>query len=576
MRLLVLFILLCVTNLVFANESIDKEFQKRADQYIDDVYFPNHPVGATEAGEHRYDHLLGNFSRASITRELAQLGASEKQIQQVGPDKLSAWVRDDREILLNQIRGLQFELKTLKKWEKDPDFYSSEVTNGIFMLINRDFAPLNERLTSIIAREKQIPAALAEARNNLTNPPKIFTQIALQQLPDNIQFFEKDLPDAIANATDSNLLAAFKQSNAATVKALRDYQAWMKTTLLPRSHGDFRLGAKNYQKKLALDEMVDLPLAKLLALNDADTKRNQENFIRIAKRIDPNKTAAEVQKELGKNHPKPEQLLIAFQDSYAEVIAFIEKNKIITLPENVLPKIIETPPFLRATTFASMDSPGPFETGSKQAFFSVTLPDSSWTPAEIEDYMSSFTYPLVYSTTIHEAYPGHYVQFLWAQELHDRVRQLFYTNSNVEGWAHYTEQMMADAGFKPKNADEKGIAEYHLGQIQDALLRNARFTVGIKLHTGTMTFKQAVQYFEKTAYLSKAGALMEAKRGTSDPTYLIYTLGKLQILKLRADYKAKVKEEFSLQKFHDLFMQQGYAPLKIVRRAILQNDSPTL
>ena len=573
---LVFFIFITTTQLTFASDAENQAFQKAADEYIDDVYFPNNPVAATEAGVHRYDHMLGNFSKESLARELDQLNVSEKQIEAINPAELSPWTRDDREIVLNQIRSLQFALTIERDAEKNPDFYSSHITNAIFMLMNRDFAPVNERLKSIIAREKQIPEAIAQAKINLNNPPKIFTEIAIQQLPDDIRFFEKDLPNALANATDAALITQFEQSNAATLKALQDYQAWLKTNLLPRSHGDFKLGAKNYQKKLALEEMVDIPLKKLLAINEEDTKRNQENFIRYAKIIDPDLSPKAVQEAVAKNHPKPDQLLATFSDSYAQVIAFIEKEHIISLPANVPPRIIETPPFLRATTFASMDSPGPFETGSKEAFFSVTLPDTSWTPAEIEDYMSSFTYPLIFSTVIHEAYPGHYVQFLFAQQLNDRVRQLFYANSNVEGWAHYTEQMMADAGFIPHGADEKALAEYHLGQAQDALLRNARFTVGIKLHTGAMSFADAVNYFEKTAYLSKKGALMEAKRGTSDPTYLIYTLGKLEILKLRADYAKKMGRDFSLQEFHDAFMHEGYAPIKLVRRAMLQDNSAPL
>ena len=570
------FILSSAATAGLNSETQDKVLQKLADRYIDDVYFINHPISATEAGVHRYDHLLGNYSRQSIQFELSQLKNSEKEIARIQPTDLSPWARDDRDILLNQIRSLILDLGTIQSWHKDPDFYSSNVTNGIFTLIHRDFAPQNERLVNIIAREKLIPQALAAARANLTNPPKIFTEIAIQQLPGDIQFFSQDLPKALESTADPALMAQFKETNATTIQALQVYLHWLKTDLLPRSQGDFKLGAKIYQKKLALDEMVDVSLEKLIQLNDADTQLNSADFIRTAKIIDPTKTPQAVQKELASHHPTPSELLTAFRNSYNSVISFIEKEHILTLPDTNRPEIIETPPFLRATTFASMDAPGPFETGSKTAFFSVTLPDSEWSPAEIEDYMSSFTYPLIYSTTIHEAYPGHYVQFVFAQQLQDRVRRLFYANSNVEGWAHYTEQMMWDAGFNGNSITEKDKAAYHLGQLQDALLRNARFTVGIKLHTGQMTFKQAVRYFETTAYLSKEGALMEAKRGTSDPTYIIYTLGKLQILKLRTDYAAQLGSVYSLQKFHDVFLQQGYAPIKIVRRALLHNDSPSL
>jgi uncharacterized protein (DUF885 family) len=235
---------------------------------------------------------------------------------------------------------------------------------------------------------------------------------------------------------------------------------------------------------------------------------------------------------------------------------------------------------MRALTFASMDIPGPFEQRAKEAFFNVTLPEANWSPKEVEEHMAGFNRGTVISTAVHEAYPGHYVQFLWVQRAPSKVRKLIGTGTNAEGWAHYTEQMMLDEGYGrtpgvAERADTKFL-ELRLGQLQDALLRNARFIVGIQMHTGTMTFDQGVEFFEKEGYQSHANGVRETKRGTRDPTYLVYTLGKLQILKLRDDYRKKTGASFTMQRFHDEFLRQGFPAVKIVRQAMLGDDSPTL
>ncbi len=217
-----------------------------------------------------------------------------------------------------------------------------------------------------------------------------------------------------------------------------------------------------------------------------------------------------------------------------------------------------------------MDTPGPYEKVAKEAFFNVTLPDPGWSAHETEEYLEGFNRGTIISTATHEVYPGHYTQFLWMQSIPTKVRKLLYCGTNAEGWAHYSEQMMLDEGYG------EGDLKLRLGQLQDALLRDARYIVGIQMHTGKMTLEQAKDFFVKEGYQPAPIADKEAKRGTSDPTYLVYTLGKLEILKLRADYKAMKGAHYSLSEFHDAFLAQGSPPLKIVRRALLGNDSPVL
>ncbi len=217
-----------------------------------------------------------------------------------------------------------------------------------------------------------------------------------------------------------------------------------------------------------------------------------------------------------------------------------------------------------------MDTPGPYEKVAKEAYFNVTPTEKDWTPSHVEDYLEMFNRGVVTSTSIHETYPGHYVQFLWVQSAPSKVRKLLGASSNSEGWAHYCEQMMIDEGYGA------GDLKLRLGQLQDALLRNARYIVGIEMHTGQMTFDQAVEFFVKEGMQTRSTAEIESKRGTSNPTYLYYTLGKLEILKLREDYKKMRGASYSLREFHDTFLKQGFPPVRIVRREMLGNDSPVL
>jgi uncharacterized protein (DUF885 family) len=551
-------------------------FDFLSNQYFDEYYFKTWPTAGTSVGYHQYDTQLEDYSAAGRTKQIAALHQWLTRIEAVPADGLDAPVADDREVLLNSIRSSLLSLETIRFLDKNPDTYSSGVTSSIFVLMERPYAPANTRLRAAIAREKLIPQVFAEARKNLQNPPKIYTEIALEQIDGSIRFFQNDVPLAFATATDAAAKAEFAKTNAAVVESLTSYAAWMKSDLLPRSNGDFRFGAETYRRKLLYDEMVDTPLDKLLGVNDANMKANQAEFARVAKELDPKKTPTEVLAELATIHPAPDKLLDAFRDSFQAEISFIQSHHIITLPSDVRPTLEETPPFMRATTSASMDPPGPFETGTTKALFNVTLPEKGWTPEHIAEHMAEFNVGTIVSTSVHEAFPGHFVQFLWQNQFPSRVRKLVGASTNIEGWAHYCEQMMLDEGFQTPGSDDRQRKLIRLGQLQDALLRNARFTVGIKIHTEGWTTDQAEQYFVAEGYQSPSVAKMETKRGTSDATYLYYTLGKLEILKLRDDVKARQGAKFTLQNFHDALMQQGPVPIKIVRSAMLHDSSPVL
>ena len=562
-----------------AGDSTDAALMTLADDYFDKFYFPSNPSSATADGIHRYDDRLEDFSHAEVDRQVKALRVYERRFQAVNPAGLSERVRGDRELLLGSIRGNLLTLETIRPWQNNPDVYSSGITESAFTLMERNFASANERLRLLCARERLMPAALRAARVNLRNPPRIFTEIAIEQLPGIVSFFQDDLPAAFLAADDVALKREFVATNAEVTAALKAYQSWLTDELLPRSHGDFRLGAATFRAKLAYDEMVDTPLDRLLQIGMADLRRNQAEFARVAKELSPDKSAQQVLADLAEDHPEPARLLESFRATFDGLIAFITNHQIVTIPSTVQPIVRETPPFMRAITFASMDTPGPYETVAKEAYFNVTLPDPGWDTQKTAGFMAQFNDPVISNVAVHEAYPGHYIQFLWMHRIDDRVRKLIGANSNAEGWAHYCEQMMLDEGYGQPGtgaADEHQSRLLRLGQLQDALLRNARFIVGIQLHTGQMTLDQAIDFFVKEGYQSREVGEIETKRGTSDATYLYYTLGKLQILKLRSDLQAREGSAFRLEDFHDAFMQQGFPPIKLVRRALLHDDSPTL
>ena len=576
MKTLLLVILsLSISLPSFAKMSTDAKtrnssnWNQLVDSFFDDFYALN-PTQATAAGFHQHDSELEDYSRKGIENQIALANKYLTRLDAFDTKSLSSEERQDYQLLVNDLKAALLELQNIRRWEKNPDHYSSGLTQSAFVIMSRKFAPPEQRLRSLIDRENKMPAFLAAGKENLKNPPHIYTEVAIQQLPGIVGFFQKDVPEAFTDVKDQKLLAEFHNSNAAVIAALHDYEKFLKQTLLPVSNADFRIGTENYQKKLLYDEMVDIPIDRLLQIGYDDLHRNQEVFKRVAAQVDPKKSAEQVREELQADHPQPDQLLQTFKDDLNGIRQFIMDKHIVTIPSPVPPIVEETPPFARALTFASMDTPGPYEKVAKEAFFNVTLPEKDWTKERTESFMGQFNRSTMISVAVHEVYPGHYVQFLWVPAAPSKIRKLLGCGSNAEGWAHYTEQMMLDEGYG------NGDLKLRLGQIQDALLRDARYIVGISMHTGKMSFDEAIQFFQKEGYQPQSVAEVETKRGTSDPTYLVYTLGKLEITKLRDDYRQKMGNSFSLQEFHDAFLKQGFPPVKIVRETLLGDGSPTL
>ena len=407
------------------------------------------------------------------------------------------------------------------------------MTRAAYMIMKRKFAPPTDRLKSLIAREQKMPAFLDEGRRNLDNPARIFTEIAIEQIDGNIRFFRDDVTAAFAEVTDKALLAEFTKTNKAAMAALAGYKTFLQKELLPKSKGSFAIGAETYAKALSANEMIDMPLDELLKIAEADRQRNEAAFQATAGTIDATKTPEQVLASLQNDHPSAGALLKTSQDTLDSIRQFIVDRKIITIPPSDPATVKETPPFRRSTTSASMDTPGPFETAKLEAFYFMTLPDPRAKAAAQEEFLKSWYYAAIANVSVHEVYPGHYTQFLYARDVSVRRPQGLRRRHQRRGLGALRGAMMIDEGF---HAGDPG---YRLAQLQDALLRDVRFIVGIKLHTQGMTIDEATKLFETQGHQPHPVAVLEAKRGAGDPLYGYYTMGKLMILKLREDYKKK-------------------------------------
>jgi uncharacterized protein (DUF885 family) len=542
-------------------------FSNFVDGYYE-AFFAWSPSGGTAVGLHEYDNKLEDWSTDAFSKRIETVKGFQKKLEKLRQGKLTADEVIDAEILDGQMRAELLDLETLHNWRKNPTNYIMVAAGAVDSLMKRDFAPAAERLRSVVARLKATPALFEAMRANVENPPLEFTDLAIRVGQGSVGFY-KDTVHGWANevaSKDPALLKEFDDANVAVIESLEKTVDWLKKDLLPRSKGSFAIGADNFAKQLLYEEQVDIPLDKLLAIGEANLKRDQEAFAATAKKIDAAKTAAEVMKALSDDHPTAEDLIPSTKRTIEKCRQFLIDKHIVTVPSEVRPTVLETPPFARNGGFASMDTPGPFETKATEAFYYVTPPEKDWDAKHVEEHLRLFNKPVTQIITIHEAYPGHYIQFLYAKQFPTKTRKLSACGTNVEGWAHYGEQMAVEEGYG------NGDLKIRLAQLSEALLRDCRYVVGIKLHTQGMTVEQGARFFEKEGYQEPATAYEEARRGAYNPTYLYYTLGKLQIYKLRDDYRKAKGKDFKLETFHNEFVKQGGIPIKLIRRILLPSD----
>jgi uncharacterized protein (DUF885 family) len=575
---LLLSLMLSFAGAVFAAPTKDAEYEAVAEEYVK-TYLAAHPLHGTALGFHEYDGKISDYSRLALDAELSRLRRFDDRLAKFDREKLSPRQSINLRILQAAVKRELFEMQDMSVFERNPMVYAR--AGDVNVYIKRNFAPLEDRVRSLVAIESQIPNILIAARTNLDEKlPKPFVELAIQIAKGSADFLKKDLVAAVSGLKDEQLRVAFQTANRKAANALNDYATWLEREKLPKATLDFAIGVEKFGRFLAQTELVDLPPQKVLEIGMAQLKAEQEAFAEAAKKIDPNKPAIEVFKQIQSEHPASDKLIPDIAKDLDKLRKYVVSRKLVGIPSEIRAKVKETPQYLRATSFASMDTPGPFEKRATEAYYYVTPTEQEWPEQEKEEWLTAFNYYTSDLTSIHEVYPGHYVQFLHLNASSaSKVEKIFGSYAFIEGWAHYSEKMMIDEGFgapsnsSPSEDDAKRAAKYRMAQADEALLRLCRLCVSIKVHTQNMSIDEATKFFQDNCYYEQKPARQEAMRATFDPGYLNYTLGKLQILKLRDDYKAQQGDDFSLQKFHNELLSHGMPPIRLLREIMLKDQS---
>ncbi len=545
----------------------EQRFAKLVEEFTRGA-FAFRPAWATTWGVHDYDSTLGDRSRMAIDHEIARIKGTLAELKRVDAARLSDSTRIDFDLFQRTVEGQLFDLTQIRRWENDPSSY--DYSEAIFGLVARNFAPPEDRLRSVIARLNQVPRLLESGKRNLKNPPPMFTQFAAEDFEGSIEFLDHEVPAAFASVTNPALLKQYEDAKQSAEEATRGYVRWLKEDLLPRSRGSFVLGPERYRKKLYYDEMVDLPLDSLLRVGERELQRLEARYEATAKRIEPSLSLDELVQRMRSDHPAADSVIPYVNGLLESVRSYCISSKLIEIPSEVRCIVRPTPSFAASRSFASLDAPGPFETKADEAYYNITLPNAGWDSARVEQHLQGFSRWMLPSTSIHEAYPGHYVHFLFSRHAPSLVRKTMGCGSFAEGWGLYVEQGLIDHGYA------KDDPRVEFGMLRWALVRACRFQVGIRVHTRGMTMDQAIAYFVERGHMERANAEREAYRAAFDPTYLVYTLGALQIRKLRDDVARAEGPAFDLAKFHARILSQGALPVALLRRILLHDTGPTL
>ena len=535
------------------------------DEYLSYLY-EVHPTNATFDGVHLHDDLLEDFGRHALDGQVRELGAFARRLAAIDPARLTQSERLERPAIDASIRARLYELEAVRTWERNPQLYSDLLATSLAGQALFPYAPLPQRARRVVSKLRQVPRLLQAARDNIKDPPGIFVKVGLESLRGTLRFVNDDLPRAFSQLDDLHILGDLADAATEAASALGAYVEYLERDLAPRSKGSFRLGREKFEQKLSLDEGITLGAEPLLDLAMRELRGTQDEFRRVASRLDgPDPLAAWARAK--NDHPPAGQLVSVAQQQLAELADFISRHDIITIPEGEPVSVAPTPRFYR-WTFASMWTPGPFEPKPMQAFYYITDVDPSWPPERQDEHLRDFSYGALWAISIHEVFPGHFLHYQHLRQVESKLRKsiLFSSAACVEGWAHYCEQMMVDEGFR------RNDPAVRLGQLAEALVRLCRFVVGIRLHCEDMSVEQAVRFFREEAFLEEASARREAERGTFDPSYIVYSVGKLMVMKLRDDYKTKLGASYSLRRFHDTLLGNGTVPLWLHRTLMLGDD----
>ena len=541
--------------------------------FVDDLLgylHETHPTHATLDGVHTHDDLLEDVSRHAIDSEARALAGYLRRLDEINRDALTPIEKLEHRMLTSHLQGRMFELEAVRTWERNPQFYSDLLASSLAGQTLFTHAPAAERARRVLSKLRQTPRLIQAARDNIKEPPGIFVKVGIETMSGALKFIDEELPRAFADVDDLHLLGDLADAQIEASHAVGGYVQYLEEEAAPKARASFRLGRDKFEQKLRLEEGVTIPIDRLLLIAERELHATQEAFRSLAGKMnggDPIEAWVKTKAQ----HPKPGELVTVGREQLDDLATFLERQSLITLPPGEPIAVAPTPDFYR-WSFASMWTPGPFETKPTRAYYYLTDVDPSWSADRQDEHLRDYNYPTLWSISIHEVYPGHFLHYQHLRRVESKARKsiLFAPASFVEGWAHYGEQMMIEAGFGRR---DYGIA---LGQLAESLIRLVRFIVCIKLHAEDMSVEQGVRYFREEAFMEESSARREAERGTFDPTYLVYTVGKLMLLKLRQDVKQQQGKSFSLRTFHDTLLAQGTAPFWLHRQLMVGDDSSDL
>jgi Bacterial protein of unknown function (DUF885) len=496
-----------------ANVAANGDWDKYAEQFLND-YFVAHPDTAVYQGKHEFDGKLPNWSEDGLKKETDQP-------------------------------------------HTNPQFYADSIDPDVY--VSRPYAPLETRIKSYTAYAKSVPIALQQIKANLKTPmAKTLVKIGRQSIGGLADFYEKDVPKVFESVKDEQSQKDFKEANDAAIKAVREFDSYLGEQ--EKSADDnFALGADKFKQMLKATEGVDIDLAKLEEIGRADLQRNTDALKAECEKYAPGKTLPECMAKASASKAEGKDVVEAATKQLTDLRKFLTEKDIVTIPGTEELKVGLAPPY-KASNFAYINIPGPYETNLPSVYY-VSPPDPSWSKEKQEAYIPGKGSLLF--TSVHEGYPGHFLQFLHSNRNKSKFGQVFVGYAFAEGWAHYTEEMMYEAGLGANDS------ELHIGQLQEALLRNVRFLSAIGMHTKGMTVAESKKMFIEQGLQDEGSADQQSERGTYDPAYLNYTMGKLMIYKLREDWTATHGGRGAWKQFHDAFLQYGGPPIPLVRKAMM-------
>ncbi len=522
-----------------------------------------HPSLAALDGVHLHDDLLEDLGRSAVDAHVRALAGFSRRLHQIDGQLLPPVEQVEHRIVGSNVEARMFELEQVRTWERNPQIYADLIGTSLAGQALFAFAPEAERARRVVSKLRQVPRLVQAARDNVKEAPGIYVKAALEAWRGTLRFLEVDLPRAFTSLDDLHILGDLADTSTEAATAIRGYVEYLETDLAPRAKASFRLGREKFEQKLRLDEGITLNADRIMSIALRELGRVQEEFSEVAAKVGPG-DPVEVWRSTKSNHPEAGQLVASARAQLTELLEFVERNAIVSVPGGEPVVVGHTPDFFR-WTMASLWAPGPLESKPSRAYYYLTDVDKSWTPERQREHLRDFNLPTLWNISMHEVYPGHLLHAQHLRRVDSKVRKssFFAPASFTEGWAHYAEQLMVEAGFR---RSEPAI---RLGQLAEALVRLARVVVGIRLHCEDLSVEQGMRFFRDEAYLEEATARREAERGTFDPTYLVYSVGKLMLLKLRSDYKERHAGRFSLRSFHDALLAQGTAPFWAHRQLLL-------